>query len=80
VTLKECVDFWLKRHPANFPTKTVTEVVAELIKSKTDARKSHIHIKDLQGRLHRDGTGEPQRQTQDSQHCWKNLTAFWRRN
>lgn len=51
VTLKECVDFWLKRHQTNLPQKSVTEVVAELIKSKTDAGKSDIYIKDLQGRL-----------------------------
>ena len=51
VTLKECVEFWLRRHPANLPKKTVAEVVCELIKSKTDAGKSDIYIKDLQGRL-----------------------------
>ena len=45
------MDFWLKRHPANLPKKTIAVVVAELIKSKTDAGKSDIYIKDLQGRL-----------------------------
>ncbi|MFN0102093.1 MAG: tyrosine-type recombinase/integrase [Bryobacteraceae bacterium] len=51
VMLKECVDFWLQRHPANLPQKTVAEVAAELIKSKTDAGKSGLYIKDLHGRL-----------------------------
>lgn len=51
VTLKECVDFRLKRHQTNLPQKTVAEVVAELIKSKTDADKTDIYIKDLLCRL-----------------------------
>src|SRR5262245_61815790 len=51
IMLKDCVDFWLKRHPTNLPKKIVAEVVAELIKSKTDAGKSDIYIKDLQSRL-----------------------------
>jgi integrase len=51
VTLKECAAFWLKRHPTSLPKKTTAEIVAELVKSKTDAGKSDLYIKDLQGRL-----------------------------
>ena len=56
VSLKECVDFWLKRNPAGLPVKSVREVVAELIKSKSDAGKSDLYIKDLDGRLNRFAT------------------------
>lgn len=51
VTFKECVDFWLKRHQTNLTQKSVAKVVAELIKSKTDAGKADIYIKDLLCRL-----------------------------
>ncbi len=51
VTLKECVDAYLKRHPTGLPHKLVREVVDELINSKTAAGKSEIYIGDLEGRL-----------------------------
>ena len=50
-TLKDCVDFYLKRHPSNLPPKTVREAVDELVATKRAARKSDIYIKDLSGRL-----------------------------
>jgi len=51
IALKDCVDFYLKRHPLGLPPKTVREVVNELIKTKSEAGKSDIYIKDLEGRL-----------------------------
>jgi integrase len=51
VTLKEVVDYYLKRQPARLPTKTVRDVVDELIESKTKAGKSGVYIKDLRLRL-----------------------------
>lgn len=51
VSLKETVDFYLKRHPVGLPAKTVREVVDEMLKVKRDAAKSDIYIKDLSGRL-----------------------------
>jgi integrase len=52
VTMNDCADYYLKRHPAGLPPKTVRQAVDELIKSKTDARKSDIYVKDLEGRLY----------------------------
>src|SRR5437667_7947184 len=37
VSLNEAVEFYLKRHPIGLPSKTVREVVDELIESKTNA-------------------------------------------
>jgi integrase len=51
VSLKECVDFYLKRHPVGLPSRTVQEVVDELVEVKRQAGKSEIYIKDLEGRL-----------------------------
>jgi integrase len=51
VTLKEAVDFYMKRHPAGLPPKTVREVVDELIAAKTAAKRSDVYIKDLNSRL-----------------------------
>jgi integrase len=51
VSLSEAVEFYLKRHPIGLPTKTVREVVDELIASKTSSRKSNVYIKDLTSRL-----------------------------
>ncbi len=51
VSLSEAVEFYLKRHPIGLPTKTVREVVDELIASKTSAGKSGVYIKDLTSRL-----------------------------
>ena len=51
VSLKETVDFYLKRHPVDLPAKTAGEVVAELIESKIRSGKSEVYIKDLRLRL-----------------------------
>jgi integrase len=51
VPLRECVSFWLKRHPQHQAKKTIAEVVTELIQSKRDAGKSDVYIKDLTCRL-----------------------------
>jgi hypothetical protein len=51
VSLKEAVDFYLKRHPTDLPVKTTGEVVAELIESKIKSGKSDVYIKDLRLRL-----------------------------
>jgi integrase len=51
VTLKEVVDYYLKRQPSRLPAKTVRNVVDELIESKTKAGKSDVYIKDLRLRL-----------------------------
>ncbi len=51
VSLKEAVDFYLKRHPSGLPAKTVREVVDELIAAKTAAKRSDVYIKDLNSRL-----------------------------
>jgi integrase len=50
-TLKEVVDFYVKRHPIGLPSKTVREVVDELIDSKTKSGKSDVYVKDLRLRL-----------------------------
>lgn len=50
-SLKEVVDFFLKRHPIGLPQKTVKEIVDELIESKTKAGKSEIYVKELNRRL-----------------------------
>ncbi len=50
-SLKEVVDFYIKRHPVGLPTKTVREVVTELIESKIRSGKSDVYIKDLRLRL-----------------------------
>jgi len=50
-SLKEVVDFYLKRHPAGLPPKTVREVVDELMESKTKSGKSDVYLKDLRLRL-----------------------------
>jgi hypothetical protein len=50
-SLKEAVDFYIKRHPVGLLAKTVREVVAELIDSKVRSGKSDIYVKDLRLRL-----------------------------
>jgi integrase len=50
-SLKEAVDFYIKRHPIGLPPKTVREVVDELIDSKTKSGKSDVYVKDLRLRL-----------------------------
>ena len=50
-SLKEAVDFYVKRHPIGLPQKTVQEVVDELADAKEKAGKSEIYIKELRRRL-----------------------------
>jgi len=50
-SLKEVVDFFVKRHPIGLPSKTVRDVVDELVESKTKSGKSDIYVKDLRLRL-----------------------------
>jgi len=50
-SLKEAVDFYLKRHPIGLPQKTVKEVVDELVDAKERAGKSEIYTKELRRRL-----------------------------
>jgi integrase len=50
-SLKEVVDFFVKRHPIGLPRMTVREVVNELIESKTKSGKSDVYVKDLRLRL-----------------------------
>ncbi|MBC8096841.1 MAG: site-specific integrase, partial [Akkermansiaceae bacterium] len=46
-SLKEAVDFYLKRHPIGLPQKTVQEVVDELVESKEKSGKSEIYTKKM---------------------------------
>jgi integrase len=50
VTLKEAVDFYRRRH-VPLETRTVQEVVDEMLTAKSAAKMSEIHIKDLECRL-----------------------------
>ena len=50
-SLKEVVDFYLKRHPIGLPQKTVQEVVNELVEAKENAAKSELYTKELKRRL-----------------------------
>jgi integrase len=47
VSLKEAVDFFLKRHPIGLPQKTVQEVVNELVESKEKSGKSEIYTRKM---------------------------------
>ena len=51
VSLNDCMDYFLKRHPIGLPAKTVQEIADELVEVKRRAGKSDIYIKDLQSRL-----------------------------
>lgn len=46
-SLKEAVDFYLKRHPIGLPQKTVQEVVDELVESKEKSGKSEIYTRKM---------------------------------
>ena len=46
-TLNECVNFYLSRHPAGLPRKTVREVLDELLTIKTNAGVSEPYAKEL---------------------------------
>jgi integrase len=50
-SLKEVVDFYLKRHPVGLPKLTVQEVVNELVEVKEKAGKSDVYTKELRRRL-----------------------------
>jgi len=54
-TLRETVDFFVRRNPANMPEKGVRELVDELIAAKTQAGRSEVHVNDLASRLGRFG-------------------------
>jgi hypothetical protein len=45
-SLKEVVDFYLKRHPIGLPQKSIREIVDEPVKSKRLAGKSEIYLKE----------------------------------
>lgn len=51
VSLNECVNSYLRRHPAGLPPVTVSEVIDELVEVKRNAGKSDVYIKDLESRL-----------------------------
>jgi integrase len=50
-SLKEAVDFYVKRHPIGLPSKTVRDVLDELVESKIKSGKSDVYVKDLRLRL-----------------------------
>jgi integrase len=50
-TVNECVNFYLSRHPAGLPRKTVREVLDELLDAKTNAGVSEPYAKELRLRL-----------------------------
>jgi integrase len=50
-SLKEAVDFYVKRHPTGLPSKTVQDVVDELVDAKEKAGRSEIYTKELRRRL-----------------------------
>lgn len=55
-SLKEVVDFYLKRHPAGLPSRTVQQVVDELVESKEKSGKSGIYIRKMRQLLGHFGT------------------------
>jgi integrase len=50
-TLNECVNFYLSRHPAGLPRRTVREVLNELLAVKTSVGISEPYAKELRLRL-----------------------------
>jgi integrase len=50
-SLKECVNFYLSRHPAGLPRKTVREVLDEMLAVKANAGVSEPYAKELRLRL-----------------------------
>lgn len=50
-TLREAVDFYIRRNPASLPQRTVRQVVEELIDQKTKGGRGDVYLKDLTGRL-----------------------------
>ena len=52
-TLKEAVDFFRRRSPANLEKRTVRQVVDEMLAAKRAANLSDVHLKDLESRFGR---------------------------
>lgn len=52
-TLKEAVEFFRRRSPANLEVRTVRQVVDELLAAKRAANLSKVHLSDLESRLGR---------------------------
>ncbi len=50
-SLKEAVDFYLKRHPIGLPKKTIQEVVDELVESKEKSGKSEVYTRKMRQQL-----------------------------
>ena len=50
-TLREAMDFYIRRNPASLPQRTVREVVDELIDQKAKGGRGDVYLKDLTGRL-----------------------------
>lgn len=50
-SLMEAVNFFLRHNPSSMPSKTVTEVVDELVAAKTADGASAVYLKDLNFRL-----------------------------
>lgn len=55
VTMRDAVNFYLKRNPTCFQKRTVTEVVEEMLQAKEKAGRSELHLCDLESRLGRFG-------------------------
>jgi integrase len=53
ISLREALDFFLRRNPAYQPQKTVLQVVDELIDAKTKSKRGDKHLADLKSRLGR---------------------------
>jgi integrase len=51
VSLNECVNYYLARHPAGLPVKSVKVVVDELVNAKTGIGRSDVYVKDIRSRL-----------------------------
>jgi integrase len=49
--LKYAAKFYAEKHPATLEKRTVEQVVDEMLKAKTGAKRSEVHLKDLEGRL-----------------------------
>ena len=49
--LLDAVEYYVRRHPANMPTKTVAEVLDEMLKAKAADGASAVYLRDLKFRL-----------------------------
>jgi hypothetical protein len=52
-TLRDAVDFYRRRHATTLETRTVRQVVDEMLVAKRSAKLSDVHIEDLEYRLNR---------------------------